>query len=56
MFSYLFLAFHIDLNKFLIVLFSALTIYKYVNIIHKAYYTYVKSEALIAFKKVYIIE
>jgi hypothetical protein len=45
-----------NLNKFLIVLFSALTIYKYVNIIYKAYYAYIKSEALIAFKKVYIIE
>jgi hypothetical protein len=56
MFPYLFLAFYIDLSKFLIVLFSALTIHKYVDIIHKAYYTCIKLEALTAFKKVYIIE
>jgi hypothetical protein len=56
MFPYLFLAFYIDLSKFLIVLFSALTIYKYINIIYKVYYAYTKLEALIAFKKVYIIE
>jgi hypothetical protein len=56
MFSCSFLAFHIDLNKFLIVLFSALTIRKYVDIIHKAYYAYIKLETLTAFKKVYIIE
>jgi hypothetical protein len=56
MFLYLFLAFHMNLSKFLIVLFSALTIYKYINIIYKAYYAYIKSEALIAFKKVYIVE
>jgi hypothetical protein len=56
MFSCLFLAFYMNLNKFLIVLFSALTIYKYINIIYKAYYAYIKSEAFIAFKKVYIIE
>jgi hypothetical protein len=56
MFPCLFLAFHIDLSKFLVVLFSALTIYKYINIIHKAYYAHMKLEALIAFKKVYIIE
>jgi hypothetical protein len=56
MFPCLFLAFHIDLNKFLVVLFNALTIHKYVDIIHKAYYAYIKLEALIAFKKVYIIE
>jgi hypothetical protein len=56
MFPCLFLAFYIDLSKFLIVLFSALIIHKYVDIIHKAYYAYIKLEALIAFKKVYIIE
>jgi hypothetical protein len=56
MFSCLFLAFYIDLSKFLIVLFDALIIHKYVDIIYKAYYTYTKSEALIAFKEVYIIE
>jgi hypothetical protein len=56
MFPCLFLAFYIDLSKFLIVLFSALTIHKYVDIIYKAYYAYIKSEALTAFKKVYIIE
>jgi hypothetical protein len=56
MFPCLFLAFYIDLSKFLIVLFSALIIYKYVDIIYKAYYAYIKSKALIAFKKVYIIE
>jgi hypothetical protein len=56
MFPYLFLVFHIDLSEFLIVLFSTLIIYKYINIIHKAYYAYMKSEAFIAFKKVYIIE
>jgi hypothetical protein len=56
MFPYLFLAFHIDLNKFLIVLFSALTICKYIDIIHKAYYAYIKSEALITFKKVCVIK
>jgi hypothetical protein len=56
MFPCLFLTFYIDLYKFLIVLFYALTIHKYVNIIYKAYYAYTKSEALIAFKKVYIIE
>jgi hypothetical protein len=56
MFPCLFLAFHIDLSKFLVVLFSALTIHKYVNIIYKAYYAYTKLEAFIAFKKVYIIE
>jgi hypothetical protein len=56
MFPYSFLAFYIDLSKFLAVLFSALTIYKYINIIHKAYYAYIKLKTLIAFKKVYIIE
>jgi hypothetical protein len=56
MFPCPFLAFHVDLSKFLIVLFSALTIHKYVDIIYKAYYACIKSEALIAFKKVYIIE
>jgi hypothetical protein len=56
MFPCLFLAFYIDLSKFLVVLFSALTVRKYVDIIYKAYYTYTKSKALIAFKKVYIIE
>jgi hypothetical protein len=56
MFPCLFLAFYIDLSKFLIILFSALTIYKYVDIIHKAYYAYIKLKALTAFKKVYIIE
>jgi hypothetical protein len=56
MFPCPFLAFHIDLSKFLTVLFNALTIYKYVNIIYKAYYAYTKSKALIAFKKVYIVE
>jgi hypothetical protein len=56
MFSYLFLAFHMNLSKFLVVLFSALIIYKYINIIYKAYYVYIKLEALIAFKKIYIIE
>jgi hypothetical protein len=56
MFPYLFLAFHIDLSKFLVILFSTFTIYKYVDIIYKAYYAYIKLEALIAFKKVYIIE
>jgi hypothetical protein len=56
MFPYPFLAFYIDLNKFLIVLFNALTICKYINIIYKAYYAYMKLEALTAFKKVYIIE
>jgi hypothetical protein len=56
MFLCLFLAFHINLSKFLAVLFSALTIYKYVDIIYKAYYAYIKSEAFIAFKEVYIVE
>jgi hypothetical protein len=56
MFPCLFLAFHMDLSEFLIVLFSALTIYKYVDIIYKAYYAYIKLKALIAFKKIYIIE
>jgi len=56
MFPSLFLAFHMDLSKFLIVLFSALTVCKYVDIIHKACYAYTKSEALTALKKVYIIE
>jgi hypothetical protein len=56
MFPCLFLAFYIDLNKFLIVLFNALTIYKYINIIHKAYYAYMKLKAFTTFKKVYIIE
>jgi hypothetical protein len=45
-----------NLNKFLVVLFSALIIYKYVDIIYKAYYAYMKLEAFTAFKKVYIIE
>jgi hypothetical protein len=56
MFPYPFLAFYIDLGKFFIVLFSTLTIHKYINIIYKAYYAYIKLEAFIAFKKVYIIE
>jgi hypothetical protein len=56
MFPCSFLAFHIDLSKFLAVLFGALTIYKYINIIHKAYYAYIKLEAFTAFKKIYIIE
>jgi hypothetical protein len=56
MFPCLFLAFYIDLPKFLIVLFSALIIRKYIDIIHKAYYAYIKLEALITFKKVYIIK
>jgi hypothetical protein len=56
MFPYLFLVFYIDLSKFLVVLFSALTIYKYVDIIYKAYYAYMKLKALIAFKEIYIIE
>jgi hypothetical protein len=56
MFPCLFRAFYIDLSEFLVVLFSALTIYKYVDIIYKAYYAYIKLEALTAFKKVYIIE
>jgi hypothetical protein len=51
-----FLAFHIDLSKFLVVLFNALTIRKYVDIIYKACYVYMKLEALIAFKNVYIVE
>jgi hypothetical protein len=56
MFPCPFLVFYIDLSKFLAILFSALTIRKYVDIIHKAYYACMKLEALIAFKKVYIIE
>jgi hypothetical protein len=45
-----------NLSKFLVVLFSALIIYKYVDIIYKACCAYIELEALIAFKKVYIIE
>jgi hypothetical protein len=56
MFPCSFLAFYIDLSKFLVVLFNTLTRCKYINIIHKAYYAYMKLEALIAFKEVYIIE
>jgi general stress protein CsbA len=56
MFPYLFLAFYINLSKFLVVLFSALTIHKYVDIIYKAYYAYTKSEALTAFKEVCVIK
>jgi hypothetical protein len=56
MFPCLFLVFYIDLSEFLVVLFSALIIHKYINIIHKAYCDYMKLEALIAFKKVYVIE
>jgi hypothetical protein len=56
MFPCLFLAFYIDLRKFLVVLFYALIIHMYINIMYKAYYAYMKLEALIAFKKVYIIE
>jgi hypothetical protein len=56
MFLCLFLIFYIDLSKFLIVLFSALTICKYINIIYKAYYAYMKSKAFIAFKKVCVVE
>jgi len=56
MFPYSFLAFYMDLSKFLAVLFSAFTVRKYVNIIYKACCARTKSEALTAFKKVYIIE
>jgi hypothetical protein len=52
----LFLAFFINLYKFLIILFYTLTIYKDINIIYKVYYAYIKLKAFIAFKKVYIIE
>jgi hypothetical protein len=55
MFPCLFLVFYIDLSEFLVVLFSVLIIYKYINIIYKAYYAYIKLEALIAFKKVCVI-
>jgi hypothetical protein len=56
MFPCLFLVFYIDLSKFLAVLFNALIIHKYVDIIHKAYYARTKLEALTAFKEVYIIK
>jgi hypothetical protein len=45
-----------NLNKFLVVLFNALIIYKYVDIIYKACYVYIKLKTLIAFKKIYIIK
>jgi hypothetical protein len=56
MFPYLFLVFHMDLSKFLIVLFCAFTICENINVIHKTYYTYIKTYALIAIKKVCVIE
>ena len=56
MFPCLFLAFYIDLSKFLTVLFSALTVRKYVDIIHKACCARTKSEALTAFKKICVVE
>jgi hypothetical protein len=56
MFPCPFLAFYIDLSKFLVVLFGALAVRKYINIIYKACYAHIKLEALTAFKKVYIVE